>query len=290
MTELTRRQMRELERSGQSLPQATVAQQTALLEEGSNRQDAQPEALSAPLITAVAPKLEVPLTRREMRLRESGQPAKQASSQTINVLSVPPKPVTPPVLEVPVASPDAPTGFEAKVALPSGVGSPLPPIGPSRRERARALRSAELSPEIQPVQVEGLEIPEQGLMGANYLGEPTTQSIVLDVAPEAISLPVDTGEIFTTGSIAILPDATGSTTGSLDGIDLDTDDAVTGVISVVDPVSARDLIDERSPLGVVPSGLLRKGWWRPWVVGALSVLMALAAILASITIFNSIGG
>jgi hypothetical protein len=290
VTELTRRQMRELERSGQSLPQATVAQQTTLLKEGSSRQDAQPEALSAPLITAVAPNLEVPLTRREMRLRESGQPAKRDSSQTINVLSERPKPVTPPVLEVTVASPDAPTGFEAKVALPSGVGSPLPPIGPSRRERARALRSVELSPEIQPVQVEGLEIPEQGLMGANYLGEPTTQSIVLDVAPEAISLPVDTGEIFTTGSIAILPDATGSTTGSLDGIDLDTDDAVTGVISVVDPISARDLIDERSPLGVVPSGLLRKGWWRPWVVGALSVLMALAAILASITIFNSIGG
>jgi hypothetical protein len=290
VTELTRRQMRELERSGRSLPKAAIAQQTTLGEEGSNRQDAQPEALSAPLITAVAPNLEVPLTRREMRLRESGQLLERAGSQTINGLSAPSGSETTPDLEVPVASPDAPTGFEANVALPSRVGSPLPPIGPSRRERAKALRSAELSPEIQPVQVEGLEIPEQGLLGANYLGEPSTQSIVLDVAPEAISLPVDTGEIFTTGSIAILPDATGSTTGSLDGIDLDTDDAVTGVISVVDPVSARDLIDERSPLGVVPSGLLRKGWWRPWVVGALSVLMALAAILASITIFNSLGG
>jgi hypothetical protein len=290
VTELTRRQMRELERSGQSVPQAAVAQQATVLEERPLSQSAKVEEISSTTFGSTAPSLEVPMTRREMRLRESGQSQMSASSQTINEVSAPSKGLATPRIAAPLVDSAQLNSVEVKAVSPRRLGSPLPPIGPSRRELARATRSAELSSEIQPVQVEGLEIPEQGLMGANYLGEPSTQSIVLDVAPEAISLPIDTGEIFTTGSIAILPDTTGSTTGSLDGIDLDTEDAVTGIISVVDPVSAKDLIDERSPLGVVPSGLLRKGWWRPWVVGALSVLMALAAILASITIFNSIGG
>jgi hypothetical protein len=132
-------------------------------------------------------------------------------------------------------------------------------------------------------------MPEQGFRGANYLGEPSTQSIMLEVSPEAISLPLDTGEVFSTGSISILSEPTGSLTGSLDGIDLDSEEAVTGVISIVDPVSARDLIDERSPLGVVPSRVLLKGWWRPWAVGVFSLAMAIAAILASVTIFNALG-
>lgn len=208
------------------------------------------------------------LTRRQMR------EAQQLSASTIS-------PQTPP----------APVEGEAQSLGNSATSSPrinnLPPIGSERRERNRIVESqVELPDTLEPVEI---EIPEDGFRGANYLGEPSTQSILLDVAPEAIELPLDTGEIFTTGSIAILPEAPGTSTGGLDGIDQDYEEAVTGVISIVDPVSALDLIDDRSPLGVVPAGVLRRGWWRPWAVGALSLVMAIAAILASITIFNALG-
>lgn len=165
--------------------------------------------------------------------------------------------------------------------------APLPPIG-VRRELRQPEVDVRHEAETEMSSVD-IEIPEDGFRGANYLGEPSTQSIMLEVAPEAISLPIDTGEVFSTGSISILADSTGSMSSGLDGMDLDREEAVTGVISIVDPVSARDLIDARSPLGVIPAGVLMKGWWRPWAVGLLSLSMAIAAILASITIFNALG-
>jgi hypothetical protein len=128
---------------------------------------------------------------------------------------------------------------------------------------------------------------------SNMLAEPSTKSIVLDVAPEAISLPLDTGEIFSTGSIAILPDpVTGSLTGALDGLnvdDADRVDAVTGVITTVDPVSALDVINQRVTVGVVPGDMLRKGWWQPWAYGALGLGLAVATIIATITIVTALG-
>lgn len=138
-----------------------------------------------------------------------------------------------------------------------------------------------------------MDLPPADFTGTNLFAEPSTQSIVLDVAPEAIALPIETGEIAVTGSIAVLTEpTTGSITGGLDGLDLDNadrQDAVTGVISIVEPVSALDVINARVNVGVVPKSVLRKGWWRPWAIAIASVLMAVAAIIATVTILNAIG-
>ena len=284
MTELTRRQMRELERSGAAVPAAMAAeppieaaQSPAPIQEVST-----PQQSSSSVITE-----ERPLTRRELRERAEagaagGQQAhslERASALTKSLLSTEGE-----YAEDPKVAQVAPEVQPERRRL-----APLPPVGQSRRATRATQPEVVTGQSTDYMEVVDVEIPEDGLRGANYLGEPSTQSIVLDVAPEAMSLSVSTGEIFTTGSIAILPDTTGATTGTLDGMDLDQEEAVTGVISIVDPVSARDLIDERSPLGVVPSGVLRKGWWRPWAVGAFSIAMAITAILASITIFNALG-
>jgi len=160
--------------------------------------------------------------------------------------------------------------------------------------------SGTASPEVPGADVVSafdLEAPEidysADFTGNTLLAEPSTQSIVLDVAPEAISLPLDTGEIVTTGSISILAEpATGSITGGLDGLALDQaglNDAVTGVISIVEPVSALDVINERVNVGVVPSSVLRRGWWQPWALGALGIALTIATILAAITILEAIG-
>ncbi|MCF8528574.1 MAG: hypothetical protein K9G13_01520 [Aquiluna sp.] len=138
-----------------------------------------------------------------------------------------------------------------------------------------------------------LDEPSIEFSGANLFAEPSTQSIVLDVAPEAISLPIETGEITVTGSISVLAEtATGAITGGLDGLVLDSidqQDAVTGIISTVEPISAIDIINERANVGVVPKSVLRKGWWRPYALGLIGLLMAIAAILATITIINALG-
>ena len=147
--------------------------------------------------------------------------------------------------------------------------------------------------QIVVTDVSTLDLPPADFTGNNLFAEPSTQSIVLDVAPEAIALPIETGEIAVTGSIAVLTEpTTGSITGGLDGIDLDNadrQDAVTGVISIVEPVSALDVINARVNVGVVPKSVLRKGWWRPWAIAIASVLMAVAAIIATVTILNAIG-
>lgn len=276
LTELTRREMRELEKSG-GVPRDTIVL------------DPQSPKLAEPEFPSVVVEPEPQfLTRRQLRELAGSEPSDvepAAKAEAIEQLER----EIPEQLEE-VAQPNAGGGA---VLVPGPDGrvvprrEPLPPIGLRRELRQPANDVQHEEPDaISSLEI---EIPEEGFRGANYLGEPSTQSIMLDIAPEAISLPMDTGEVFSTGSITILSDATGSITGGLDGLSLDREEAVTGVISIVEPVSARDLIDERSPLGVVPSRVLLKGWWRPWVVGAFSLAMAIAAILASVTIFNALG-
>lgn len=134
---------------------------------------------------------------------------------------------------------------------------------------------------------------EISFTGTNLLAEPSTQSIVLDVVPEAVSLPLEvTGEIVSTGSIAVIPDTTASVvTATMDGSQLDRiaiQDAVTGVISVVEPVSAISVINDRPAVGVVPEEALRKGWWIKWLIGIAALAMAGAAIWATVTILGLI--
>ena len=276
MTEMTRRQLRELERRGEPIP---------VLVSESKAQTATSEEKEISLSLSVP--VEVPITRRQLREQQRLQPQQvPRGSEAIKVeASEEPASSQTPLLTTNVEIPQV---VEVEPIQPPERVNSLPPIVSSRRElrNAQNFTQPAISEELEAVEV---LIPEDGFRGSNYLGEPSTQSIMLEVAPEAITLPADTGEIFTTGSITILAESTGSITGSLDGVELDSDEAVTGVISVVDPVNARDLIDERSPLGLVQDKVLRRGWWRPWVVGGLAILLAITAILASIAILNALG-
>jgi hypothetical protein len=256
--QLTRRQLRELERSGQ-LPPAAIEQE-AVVEEFKDAVEALPAvsgyATETFVSQAAAP---VGLTRRE--LRELERKGKSPDVQN------PPEVSKPATDSVEITLPDVEVDDE-KIA------------------------SAELE-QIVVSDFSALDLPPADFTGTNLLAEPSTQSIVLEVAPEAIALPIETGEIAITGSITVLTDpSTGSMTGGLDGIDLDNadrQDAVTGVISIVEPVSALDIINQRVNVGVVPKSVLRKGWWRPWAMGVAGVIMAVAAILATITILNALG-
>ncbi|MFM1994088.1 MAG: hypothetical protein RL537_777 [Actinomycetota bacterium] len=145
-----------------------------------------------------------------------------------------------------------------------------------------------------PLPVPDIEFPKTDFNEQNFLAEPTTASIVLERAPEAIVLPIDTGEIAITNSIQVVTDPIASaTTGNFDGVELDqiilSDDAVTGVISVVEPISALDLIDQRAASGVVPSSVLSRGWWKPWAIGIGAILMTVAAVLAIFFMLNAVG-
>jgi hypothetical protein len=108
-------------------------------------------------------------------------------------------------------------------------------------------------------------------------------------------LPLDTGEIaITTNSIQVVTDPiTSPTTGNFDGSELDqiilSDDAVTGVISVVEPISALDLIDQRAGSGVVPASVLSKGWWKPMAIGIGAILLTVTAVLAIFFMLNAVG-
>lgn len=262
MTEqLTRRQLRELERSGQ-LPTPTIeaeSSQQDILEPQSSVSYDVPQTnivASEPLAVETAT---TGLTRRE--LRELERKGKLPEVRTA------PEVARPATDSVEITLPDVQVDDE-KVA------------------------SAELE-QIVVSDFSALDLPPADFTGTNLLAEPSTQSIVLEVAPEAIALPIETGEIAITGSITVLTDPnTGSMTAGLDGIELDNadrQDAVTGVISIVEPVSALDIINQRVNVGVVPKSVLRKGWWRPWAMGIAGVVMAVAAILATITILNALG-
>lgn len=145
-----------------------------------------------------------------------------------------------------------------------------------------------------PVQVPDFEVTLTEFTGQNLLAEPTTASIVLERAPEAISIPIDTAEIAITGSIAVVTDPmTSPSSATFDGAELDqislSDDAVTGVMSVVEPISALELIEQRADDGVVPSAVLRKGWWKPWAIGIGSILLTAATVIAVLLILNAVG-
>jgi len=257
--QLTRRQLRELERSGQ-LPPAAIEPEP-VVEEFMDSVEAPPAVSSYATDTFVSEAVTVPagLTRRELReLERSGK------------------------------SPEVQTPPEVSRPVTDSVEITLPDVEVDDEKIA----SAELE-QIVVSDFSALDLPPADFTGTNLLAEPSTQSIVLEVAPEAIALPIETGEIAITGSITVLTDpSTGSMTGGLDGIDLDNadrQDAVTGVISIVEPVSALDIINQRVNVGVVPKSVLRKGWWRPWAMGVAGVIMAVAAILATITILNALG-
>lgn len=188
--------------------------------------------------------------------------------------------------------------------------TPEPPVAPAEipvsaggqqltRRQMRELglmqspAAEEEPPAVEALAAPEVELPEATFTGQNLFSEPSTESIVLDRAPEAIALPIETGEIAITGSIQVISDpVTGPTTATLDGMQLDDyqSDTVTGVISVVEPISALELIDQRSGLGVVPNSVLRRGWWKPWLFAAVAIAMGGAAIFAVTTILSLIGG
>lgn len=217
-----------------------------------------PEAVSSPAITAPGVDLKN-LTRRQMKeLGIFDDPSK------ISQLSL---------------SQEAPA---VQTASPQIVAV-VPPPPPTPLEEVKITQS-----------VVEFEVPATEFTGQNYLAEPTTASIVLERAPEAISIPIDTAEIAITGSIAVVTDPiTSPSIATFDGAEIDqitfSDDAVTGVMSVVEPISALELIEQRADDGVVPSAVLRKGWWKPWAIGIGSVLLAVAAGVAIFLILTAVG-
>ena len=185
------------------------------------------------------------------------------------------------LLAAPAAEPKREVRPEAKQAS-------APPVG-SRRQ----LRQASSVVQAPVIEAPEIEIPEPEFNGNNLLAEPSTESIILDRAPEAIELPISTGEITVTGSIQVITDSMSQVaTSSTDAIDLDeemTEDAVTGVLSVVEPVSALDLIGERSSTGVVPTSALTRGRWKPLGFAVGSIILGAAAIWATLTSIGAAG-
>lgn len=144
-----------------------------------------------------------------------------------------------------------------------------------------------------PVEAPEIEVTAVDFTGQNLLAEPTTAAIVLDRAPEAIEMPIETGEVTITGSIQVITGPiTGPSTATVDNVSFDDEleqGAVTGVISTVEPISALELIGERSATGVVPNSVLRKGWWKPLVLAIAAIALAVATIWASLTILGAGG-
>lgn len=213
-------------------------------------------------------------------------------------------------IQIPPAAEQDPSAQNQLVSAPSRralreaekSGKPIPVPVPENIEITLAPAKIEAIEESlnEPVASQApdpvIEIIEEPITftGTNLLAEPSTQSIVLEVVPEAVSLPIEvTGEIVSTGSIAVIPDTTAAiVTATMDGSQLDRvamKDAVTGVISVVEPVSALAVISERENVGVVPEAALRKGWWIKWLIGIGALVMTAAAVWATLTILELIG-
>ena len=267
-TPMTRRELRELERAGAVADPVVSApiEQQVLSRVQSRDQSLDPGSESSDHFEIASP----PLTRRQMR--EQGLLGSTAE----------------------VSSPNTVDATNSKPASHEELASPQLNSRRSLRESSATLAEvpAEISEEDIPT-ISAIDAPDEQLFtGANLFAEPSTQSIVLEGMTEAISLPLDTGEIFTTGSISIVSDpATGAHTAGfdLDGISQG-QESVFGVVSTVSPISALDLIDQRSSIGVVPQSVLRRGWWKPWALAVCALLLAITAILASITILGAIGG
>ena len=272
------------------------------------------------------------LSRRERRVAEkSGIPEELTTPQISEQSAIPVVELEPISMSIPVDPaplPEPEQSWPMTVAVEQSLQTPAPiEVAESAAPilSRRALRDAERSgkPIAMPVEVKPevtiavtpqAPAPEESVdpasldvsdiydskeetitfTGTNLLAEPSTQSIVLEVVPEAVSLPIDvTGEIVSTGSIAVIPDTTAAiVTATMDGSQLDQvamKDAVTGVISVVEPVSALSVISERENVGVVPEATLRKGWWIKWLIGIGALVMTVAAVWATLTILELIG-
>ena len=263
---LTRREMREAERSGRPVE---VAQEQPLEEQEApatleTQSLVHVEETASPAL-AVLTAMEKPvLSRRELRLLEaSGQATPEQKPQD---------------------------NLPSAESIDRVISEPIPVLVPE--VILAAIEEATAETEIS-VPDPTFELSTADFTGSNLLAEPSTQSIVLDIAPEAISIPLETLDGVSTGSISILPDPnTGTLTGSLDGLVVDSADrvdAVTGVITMVDPVSAMDVINQRVTVAVVPDDALRKNWWQAWAYGALGVGLAVATIVATIAIISAVG-
>lgn len=131
--------------------------------------------------------------------------------------------------------------------------------------------------------------------GKNLLAEPSTQSIILDVIPDAVTMPINlSADGLATGSISIIPEQSVSdVTGAIAGIKTDEStlkDTVTGAVSVIEPVSALAVIAERRHHAVLPMTSLRRGWWQPYAVavGILAMIGAAAyAVFLILEVLNS---
>lgn len=131
--------------------------------------------------------------------------------------------------------------------------------------------------------------------GKNLLAEPSTQSIVLDVIPDAVTMPINLStDGLATGSISIIPEQSVSdVTGAIAGIKADEStlkDTVTGAVSVIEPVSALAVIAERRHHAVLPMTSLRRGWWQPYAVavGIFAMIGAAAyAVFLILEVLNS---
>jgi hypothetical protein len=260
---LTRREMREAERSGKPVTSQQVQVEETPPIETAPATYIQAEVQPAEVIVATSAPAQ-PLSRRELRLLEAGGQA---------------APEQKPVEALPQVD------YSERVT-----SEPIPVLVPE--VILAAIEEVTAENEISPTSSSD-EPSTLDFTGSNLLAEPSTQSIVLDIAPEAISLPLDTLDGASTGSISILPDPnTGALTGALDGLVVDNADrvdAVTGVITMVDPVSAMDVINQRVTMAVVPDEALRKNWWQAWAYGALGVGLAVATIVATIAIISAVG-
>ena len=305
---LTRRELREAERKGLVLAPAD----SNVVEELVAAPADNVAEIQLPIAEAEAPLIPEALVESQEEL--DGGLVEESSSESDSLVSAEEEvevelEVEAPILEAPASPPAFLTRRQLRELEQSGKAVPaqkqpevsepdsLPrdtesePELPTAEEIA-AIDQSSVDEELEATEID-LDMPSADFTGANFLAEPSTQSIILDVAPEAIALPIETGEVAITGSIAILAEpTTGSITGGLDGLALDRleqQDAVTGVISIVEPISALSIINERVNVGVVPQSVLRRGWWRPWLIGLAGLLMAIAAILATITIINALG-
>ncbi len=264
MTEfMSRRERREAEKSGQ-LPTETPTTET-------------PNQQSKPVLTSTTQAASVvssesaslasgsaPLSRRELReLERSGASSSQISGTT------------------------AGTTAQTTVALSETIAQIDPQAKVAAPEPAIVLPEVSLSSQVSVVERPSFADPV-------YAAEPSTNSIVLDRIPDAVGVPIEvTGEIITTGSIAILTEPVNTVlTGPLDDRALDSisaNDAVTGAITIVEPVSALEVIKSRPNQSVLPERSLRTGWWKPLLLAVATLAMVAAAVAAAFVIINTLG-
>lgn len=250
---MSRRERREAERSGQVVSQPDVApaanQSSSHTGESSVTTSGAQAASSFPTESGDS----VLLSRRELRERERrGLPS-----------------VIPDVVAT-----EPPAQSQSETAM----STPQPDI---------VLPEVSLSSQVNVIEAPTFVDPA-------YSSEPSTNSIVLDRIPDAVGVPIEvTGEIITTGSIAILTEPVDTVlTGPLDDRALDSisaNDAVTGAITIVEPVSALQVIKNRPHQSVLPERSLKSGWWKPILFALATIGMVAAAVVAAFVIIETLG-